>query len=235
MCLGKNIDKSWLKRLQHEFKKPYMKMLSDFIKQEKDAGKRIYPPAEQYFRALNLTPFEDVKVVILGQDPYHKEGQAHGLCFSVAEDVRIPPSLLNVYKELEHDLGVKRPENGDLSHWARQGVLLLNSVLSVEAGHAASHQGKGWEHFTDEIIRLINAEKIHIVFILWGNYAHKKGACIDEGKHLIIQAAHPSPLSAHRGFFGQRYFSRTNAYLQETGQVPIAWMLEKEDKQKELF
>ncbi len=218
------IQQSWQKRLADEFEKPYMLALRDFLQQEYNAGKTIYPPEELYFNAMNLTPFEEVKVVILGQDPYHGEGQAHGLCFSVLPGVRVPPSLVNIYKELHDDLGVLVPQHGCLSDWARQGVLLLNSVLTVEANQAGSHQGKGWETFTDKIIRLINDEKEHVVFILWGSYAQKKGAFIDEARHLVLKAVHPSPLSAHRGFFGQKYFSKTNDYLQQTGQKPIGWV-----------
>ncbi len=229
------LENSWKQRLQAEFHKTYMQDLRTFLKTELRSGKTIYPKAHQYFAALNLTPFADVKVVILGQDPYHGEGQAHGLCFSVAPDVRTPPSLVNIYKELHQDLGLDVPNHGCLVSWAKQGVLLLNSVLTVEQGNAASHQKKGWERFTDQIITCINNEKEHVVFMLWGAYAQKKGAFIDRQKHLVIEGLHPSPLSAHRGFFGQHYFSRTNDYLAEHHLPSINWLLPNKDEAKAQF
>lgn len=219
------IENSWKEKLIPEFEKSYMTELRAFLKNELDKKKIIYPRGEEYFAALNKTPFEKVKVVILGQDPYHGEGQAHGLCFSVRPGVPFPPSLLNIFKEMEADLSVKRPTSGDLSKWADQGVLLLNSVLTVEAGKAAAHQGQGWEQFTDKIISLLNDERENLVFVLWGAYAQKKGAFIDRKKHLVIEAPHPSPLSAHRGFFGTRPFSKVNQYLKQKGLSEIDWQL----------
>ncbi|MFP5520294.1 MAG: uracil-DNA glycosylase [Bdellovibrionia bacterium] len=219
------IENSWKDKLIAEFEKSYMKDLKEFLKKEYDAKKTIYPKGDEYFAALNHTPFEKVKVVILGQDPYHGEGQAHGLCFSVRKGVALPPSLQNIYKELKSDLGVESPGHGDLSSWADQGVLLLNSVLTVEAGMAASHQGKGWEIFTDRIIQLLNDEREHLVFILWGAYAQKKGAFIDRKKHLVLESPHPSPLSAHRGFFGTKPFSAANQYLEKNGLSPVDWQI----------
>jgi len=219
------LEESWKQRLYAEFTKPYMQGLRTFLKTELALGTTIYPKPHQYFAALNLTPFTDVKVVILGQDPYHGEGQAHGLCFSVAPDVRTPPSLVNIYKELHQDLALDIPNHGCLVSWAKQGVLLLNSVLTVEQSKAASHQKKGWEQFTDQVIARINDEKEHVVFMLWGAYAQKKGAFIDRQKHLVIEGLHPSPLSAHRGFFGQRYFSRANDYLTKHQLPSINWLL----------
>jgi uracil-DNA glycosylase len=194
-----------------------------FIAAEKAAGKRIYPAEENIFRALELTPLQDVKVVILGQDPYHGEGQAHGLSFSVPEGVKIPPSLVNIYKELQSDLGITPPPSGLLEHWTRQGVLLLNSVLSVEAGRAGSHQGKGWEAFTDAVIAAVNGQDKAVVFMLWGSYAQKKAAFVDADKHLVLKSVHPSPLSAYRGFFGCKHFSKANDFLGAQEQVPIKW------------
>lgn len=219
------METSWKELLQDEFSQDYMQALREFLAREKQQGKIIYPRANHYFSALNLTPFADVKVVILGQDPYHGPGQAHGLCFSVAPEIPPPPSLRNIYKELSSDLLTPYPEHGCLVSWARQGVLLLNSVLSVEKNLAASHQGKGWERFTDKIITLINEHAEHVVFILWGSYAQKKGNFIDTTKHLVIKSPHPSPLSAHRGFFGKKPFSRSNEYLLGKGKVPIQWQL----------
>jgi len=218
-------EPSWKTRLEGTFKLPYMQKLESFLSGEVQAGKTIYPQKHDIFHALHVTPFDEVKVVILGQDPYHGEGQAHGLCFSVPKGVRVPPSLKNIYKEIGIDLGIEVPSHGCLQSWAEQGVLLLNSVLTVEEGKAASHQKKGWEEFTDNVISLINDEKEHVVFILWGAYAQKKGAFIDESKHLVIRGVHPSPLSASRGFFGQHYFSKTNEYLNKNGQKPIDWSL----------
>lgn len=220
-----SVEPCWQKRLQDTFALSYMQKLEAFLQGERDAEKVIYPKSDQVFQALNATPFDKVKVVILGQDPYHSEGQAHGLCFSVPQGIRVPPSLKNIYKELHQDLGVEIPNHGCLQAWAAQGVLLLNSVLTVEQGKAASHQNKGWELFTDKVIGLINDEKEHVVFILWGAYAQKKGAFIDASKHLVIHGLHPSPLSAHRGFFGKHYFSQTNDYLEKYGEKPIDWRL----------
>ncbi len=219
------LDHSWLERLQAEFNQDYMIALREFLKQEKAQGKQIYPPGELIFNALDSTPFDRVRVVILGQDPYHGPGQAHGLCFSVLPGVRIPPSLINIYKEINNDLSITAPDHGYLQSWAEQGVLLLNAVLSVEKGNAASHQGKGWERFTDKVISLLNDNREHLVFLLWGSYAQKKGQIIDRDRHLVLQAPHPSPLSAHRGFLGCKHFSQANEYLVKTGQRPIEWAL----------
>lgn len=219
------IEASWKQHLLNEFSQNYMLTLHSFLQSEKEHEKTIYPPAKQWFAALNATPLDQVKVVILGQDPYHGENQAHGLCFSVPPNIKVPPSLINIYKELQNDLNISPVQHGYLMHWAEQGILLLNSVLTVEQGHAASHQNKGWERFTDALITQINKHTEHTVFILWGGYAQKKGANIDSSKHLIIKAPHPSPLSVYRGFFGGRYFSRTNAYLKQYGKTPIDWAL----------
>ncbi len=218
---------SWLEPLRAEFAAPYMAALKDFLLAERAAGRRIYPRGSEWFRALDLTPLDRVRVVILGQDPYHGEGQAHGLCFSVRPGVRIPPSLVNIYKELETDLGIARPSHGCLESWARQGVLLLNSVLTVEQGRAAAHQGRGWERFTDAVVRLVAARETPAVFILWGAYAQRKAAFVDGGRHLVLRAAHPSPLSAHNGFFGSRPFSRANAFLESAGMAAIDWRRER--------
>ena len=219
------LHESWLKALQGEFDAPYMQALRNFLLAERNSGKVIYPKGSEWFAALDLTPLEKVRVVILGQDPYHGEGQAHGLCFSVRSGVRPPPSLINIYKEIQTDLGLPPPRHGNLQSWAKQGVLLLNSVLTVEAGHAAAHQGKGWEQFTDAIIRLLNEREQPIVFILWGAYAQRKGALIDRSRHHVIASVHPSPLSAHNGFFGSKPFSRTNDFLRKSGQPEIHWAL----------
>lgn len=219
------LHESWKAPLLPEFNSEYMAALKAFLNAEKAAGKTIYPKGSEWFRALDLTPLDKVRVVILGQDPYHGVGQAHGLCFSVKSGVRPPPSLLNIYKELESDLGLSRPRHGFLEHWAQQGVLLLNSVLTVEATKAASHQGKGWERFTDAVIRLVNDKLEPVVFMLWGAYAQKKAAVVDASRHLVLKAAHPSPLSAHNGFLGCGHFSQCNAFLRETGQQPIDWTL----------
>lgn len=220
---------SWLAPLEQEFAQPYMAGLRDYLRAEKAAGKRIFPASKDWFRALDLTPLEQVRVVILGQDPYHGEGQAHGLCFSVQPGVRTPPSLVNIYKEMETDLGIPRAQHGFLEHWAEQGVLLLNAVLTVEMGRAAAHQGRGWERFTDAVIRLVNAKTEPVVFLLWGAHAQKKAAFVDSidkgGRHLVLKAPHPSPLSAHAGFFGSRHFSKANAFLESIGQKPIDWAL----------
>lgn len=218
-------EPSWLAALETEFQAPYMQDLRRFLQQEKKARKVIYPKSEAVFTALNMTPLDKVKVVILGQDPYHGPNQAHGLCFSVQPGVRIPPSLRNIYQELESDLGIKPVQHGCLLAWAKQGVLLLNSVLTVENGQAASHQGKGWEQFTDKIISLVNAGDNPVMFVLWGAYAQKKGAVIDTKRHGVIKSVHPSPLSVHRGFFGTKPFSRINAFLTKHGRTPIDWQL----------
>jgi uracil-DNA glycosylase len=215
----------WLERLSGEFASPYMADLKRFLSAEKEQGKRIFPKGPDWFRALDLTPPDEVRVVILGQDPYHGLGQAHGLCFSVPNGVDPPPSLRNIYKELESDLGVKPARHGFLEHWAKQGVLLLNSVLTVEMGRAASHRDRGWERFTDAIIAAINESERPVVFMLWGSYAQKKAAFVDTSKHLVLQAPHPSPLSAHSGFFGCRHFSQANAFLESRGLKPIDWAL----------
>ncbi|MCQ1571219.1 uracil-DNA glycosylase [Neorhizobium galegae] len=219
------LEESWKHALGREFSNPYMSELRRFLVAEKEAGKRIFPKGSEYFRALDLTPLDEVKVVILGQDPYHGLGQAHGLCFSVKPGVRIPPSLINIYKEMETDLGIPPAKHGFLEHWAEQGVLLLNSVLTVEEARAASHQGKGWERFTDAVIRAVNDECDGVVFILWGSYAQKKAAFVDQQRHLVLKSAHPSPLSAHNGFLGSRPFSKANAYLQSIGKDPLDWRL----------
>ena len=219
------MHESWKAALQSEFDSPHMAALRSFLKAEKAAGKRIFPHSSNWFRALELTPLDDVRVVILGQDPYHGPGQAHGLCFSVQPGVRTPPSLQNIYKEMESDLGVARASHGFLEHWAKQGVLLLNSVLTVEAGQAASHQKRGWEQFTDAIVRTINERSEPVVFLLWGAYAQKKAAFVDESRHLVLRAAHPSPFAAHNGFFGCKHFSKANDYLEGKGQPQIDWAL----------
>ena len=216
---------SWLERLGGEFTSPYMGDLKRFLVTEKEQGKRIFPKGADWFRALDLTPPDEVRVVILGQDPYHGLGQAHGLCFSVPNGVDPPPSLKNIYKEMEGDLGIKPARHGFLEHWAKQGVLLLNSVLTVEMGRAASHRDKGWERFTDAIIAAVNASETPVVFMLWGSYAQKKAAFVDTSKHLVLKAPHPSPLSAHSGFFGCKHFSQANAFLESRGLKPIDWAL----------
>jgi uracil-DNA glycosylase len=215
----------WRARLGGEFAEPYMAELKRFLVAERERGRRIFPKGSEWFRALDLTPLEEVRVVILGQDPYHGEGQAHGLCFSVQPGVQPPPSLVNIYKELQSDLGIKPARHGFLEHWAKQGVLLLNSVLTVEMGRAASHRERGWERFTDRIIREVNAKPEPVVFMLWGSYAQKKAAFVDPSRHLVLKAPHPSPLSAHSGFFGCRHFSKANAFLKSKGLAPIDWAL----------
>lgn len=217
------LEPHWKAALQDEIQKPYMKELRAFLLSELKAQKRIYPKPSEYFAAFNLTPLDSVKVVILGQDPYHGPGQAHGLCFSVQDGVPNPPSLQNIFTELKNDLGLEKPKSGCLTGWAKQGVLLLNATLTVEAGKAGSHQKKGWEEFTDFAIHYLNEHREHIVFLLWGSFAQKKGALIDRHRHLVLEAPHPSPLSAHRGFFGCRHFSKTNAYLKKQGLAPIDW------------
>lgn len=216
------IEPSWQQRLQPEFDKPYFEKLTDFVRHEY-ATKTVYPPGSQIFAAFDACPFDRVKVVILGQDPYHEPNQAHGLCFSVNDHIPFPPSLQNIFKEIESDLGIPVPASGNLTRWARQGVLLLNATLTVEAHRAASHQGKGWETFTDAVIHKLAEEREHLVFILWGTYAQRKGEFIDRNRHLVLQSPHPSPLSAHRGFFGNHHFSQTNAYLVAHGIEPIQW------------
>ena len=225
MVEGVRLEERWRQALAPEFGNPYMSELRRFLLSEKEAGKRIFPKGGDYFRALDLTPLDQVKVVILGQDPYHGLGQAHGLCFSVQPGVRIPPSLVNIYKELQSDLGIPPASHGCLEHWARQGVLLLNSVLTVEEARAASHQGRGWERFTDAVIRAVNDQCDGVVFLLWGSYAQKKAAFVDRDRHLVLRAPHPSPLSAHNGFFGSRHFSQANAFLVSRGKQPIDWKL----------
>ena len=219
------LEDSWKRRLTPEFHQPYMNGLRAFLLARKRDGATIYPPGPQMFNALNSTPFDDVRVVILGQDPYHGPGQAHGLCFSVRPGVKPPPSLVNIFKEIESDLGVAPPGHGCLQAWAERGVLLLNAVLTVERGQAGAHQGKGWEQFTDQVVRLLNAERDGLVFLLWGGYALRKGSVIDRQRHCVLTAPHPSPLSAHRGFFGCRHFSRANEYLESRGLAPMDWSL----------
>ncbi len=217
------IEQSWKDALKGEFEKPYFKKLADFVRAEYKT-KTIYPPAGLIFNAFNLTPFNRVRAVILGQDPYHGPNQAHGLCFSVQHGVQTPPSLKNIYKEIHDDLGLEIPDHGNLEHWAKQGVLLLNATLSVQAGNAGSHQHKGWEEFTDAVIKTLSSQKEDLVFMLWGRYAQEKGEVIDTNKHLVLRAAHPSPLSANNGFFGCRHFSKTNDYLLSLLEAPIEWV-----------
>ena len=221
------LDESWKYNLTEFLLSPKMDALRDFLLQEKQQNKVIYPPSSLIFNALNTTPLDQVKVVIIGQDPYHGPNQAHGLSFSVQRGVALPPSLRNIFHELHTDLGVPIPRHGDLTHWAEQGVLLLNSVLTVEAGQPTSHQKQGWEDFTDHVIDVLNQQREHIVFILWGAYAQRKGQRIDPNKHLILKAAHPSPLAANRGgFFGCKVFSKSNNYLKQNGIEPIDWQLD---------
>lgn len=219
------LEPSWLAQLENQFTQAYMRELKTFLSREKAAGKVIYPRGSEMFAAFEHTPLPSVKVVILGQDPYHGPGQAHGLCFSVRPGVDLPPSLVNIYRELQEDVGFVPPPHGCLTHWADQGVLLLNSVLSVERGRAASHQGQGWEQFTDSAIEVVNRECESVVFLLWGAYAQRKGAVIDESRHCVLRSPHPSPLSAHRGFFGCRHFSQANAYLKSRNREPVDWQL----------
>jgi uracil-DNA glycosylase len=220
-----HLDPEWLTLLQPEFDAPYMQQLRAFLANEKAIGKIIYPPNSLWFNALNHTPFSQVKVVILGQDPYHGPHQAHGLCFSVLDGVKPPPSLVNIFAEIKRDIGCEPSSHGNLTAWADQGVLLLNAVLTVENGKAGAHQGKGWETFTDSIVALLNARREHLVFLLWGSYAQKKGALIDRNKHLVLTSPHPSPLSAYRGFIGNAHFSQTNAWLTQHALTPINWQL----------
>lgn len=216
------LEPSWKEKLEGEFGKPYFEKLTAFVKEEYEKG-AVYPHPKNIFRAFDLTPFDAVKVVILGQDPYHGPGQAIGLSFAVEDGTTLPPSLRNIYKELESDLGKPVARQGDLSRWAKQGVLLLNATLTVRARAAGSHQGKGWEEFTDAVIKVLSEERTHLVFMLWGNYARTKGAHIDRSKHLVIESAHPSPFSANSGFFGSKPFSKANAYLEAHGDTPIDW------------
>ena len=216
------IEQSWKTRLQNEFEKEYFINLTNFVKKEYNSF-TVYPPGKLIFNAFDKCPFENTKVVILGQDPYHGPGQAHGLCFSVKNGVAFPPSLKNIYKEIHNDLGTFLPDSGNLERWAEQGVLLLNATLTVRAGQAGSHQNKGWEQFTDEIVRLVAKEKNNVVFILWGSYAKRKGETIDRTKHFVLESPHPSPLSANRGFFGNKHFSKANAYLMDYGMEPVEW------------
>lgn len=220
-----DLEPSWLAALADEFEKPYMLELREFLRVEKAAGKTIFPPGNLFFHAFLATPLPKVKVVILGQDPYHGPGQAHGLCFSVPQGVPAPPSLKNIFKELHTELGIPLPAHGNLESWAEQGVLLINSVLSVESGKAASHQGRGWEQFTDRVIDVINRRREGVVFLLWGSYAQRKGALIDTARHCVLKAPHPSPLSAHRGFFGCGHFRQANEYLANAGLAPIDWAI----------
>ncbi|MBR5972405.1 MAG: uracil-DNA glycosylase [Paludibacteraceae bacterium] len=216
------IEPSWHEVLKDEFEKPYFSILTDFVRKEYKT-KTVFPPAKLIFNAFDLCPFDNVKVVIIGQDPYHGYGQAHGLCFSVNDGVQFPPSLVNIFKEIERDLQIPFPSSGNLERWAKQGVFLLNATLTVLLGCAGSHQNKGWEEFTDSVIKKISDRKEHVVFMLWGSYAQKKGAVIDSKKHLVLKAVHPSPLSAYRGFIGCGHFSMANNYLQQHGLSPIQW------------
>jgi uracil-DNA glycosylase len=219
------LHSSWLEPLGGEFAQDYMADLKQFLVAERERGKHIFPKGSEWFRALDLTPLDEVRVVILGQDPYHGPGQAHGLCFSVQPGVQTPPSLVNIFKELESDLGIKPARHGFLEHWAKQGVLLLNSVLTVEMGRAASHRDRGWERFTDAVIRQVNERPDPVVFMLWGSYAQKKAAFVDRSRHLVLKAPHPSPLSAYSGFFGCRHFSKANAFLESKRRQPVDWAL----------
>jgi uracil-DNA glycosylase len=216
------IDESWKKKLREEFEKDYFIRLTDFVREEYKVA-TVYPPASLIFNAFNLCPFESTKAVIIGQDPYHGPGQAHGLCFSVRDGVAFPPSLINIFKEIDLNLGIRKPQSGNLERWAGQGVLLLNATLTVRAHQAGSHQRKGWEQFTDAVISSINNEKRNLVFFLWGAYAQKKGESIDRSQHLVLESVHPSPLSASRGFFGNNHFSKCNEYLKSHGIEPIDW------------
>lgn len=216
------IDQSWKNELADIFESPAFRQTAEFARAQY-ATREVYPPAAKIFAAFDACPFDKVKVVILGQDPYHGPGQANGLCFSVNPGVRMPPSLVNIFKEVSADTGAPMPADGDLSRWARQGVLLLNATLTVEANRAGSHQGQGWEQFTDEVISRLSRDRDHLVFILWGSYAIRKSALIDQARHLVLTSPHPSPLSAHRGFFGNHHFSRANAYLAAAGETPVVW------------
>ncbi len=218
-------DRGWQEHLSEEFRQPYMQNLAELLAAEEQAGKVLFPASHHCFNALNSTPLEQVRVVILGQDPYHGPGQAHGLCFSVRPNVATPPSLVNIFKEIQDDLGIAPPDHGCLQPWAEQGVLLLNSVLTVVQGQAGAHQGKGWETFTDRVIETINREREGVVFLLWGSYAKKKGRHIDRSRHLVLEGPHPSPLSAYRGFFGCKHFSKANDWLQQQGKPTVNWEL----------
>lgn len=229
-----NMDESWKSRLFAEFEQPYMRELREFLIEERRQGKVIFPRGDEIFNAFNSAPFESVRVVILGQDPYHGPGQAHGLCFSVRPGVQLPPSLRNIYREISDDVHASVGKNGCLQCWADQGVLLLNSVLTVEQGKAAAHQGKGWEQFTDRAIELLNRERNGVVFLLWGSYAQKKGQFIDRERHLVLKSPHPSPLSASRGFFGNHHFSRANEFLESRGLDPIDWSVPDERAESRL-
>lgn len=219
------LEASWKARLGEYFQRPDMRVLGDFLRAEKRAGKAVFPPGREIFAAFEYTPFDAVKVVILGQDPYHGPGQAHGLCFSVRPGVRVPPSLANIFREIERDLGIAPPDHGCLTSWARRGVLLLNSVLTVERGRAGAHRGRGWEAFTDAVIGELNRGRDDLVFLLWGSYAQAKGRLIDGHRHHVLRAPHPSPLSAHRGFLGCGHFSAANRFLEEHGREPVDWSL----------
>ncbi len=225
MNTGFQLHPSWLEKLKAEFDQPYMQQLETFLSAEKSEGKIIFPPENSWFNAFDSTPFDQVKVVILGQDPYHGAGQAHGLCFSVQRGVKTPPSLKNIYKELESDIGITMPEHGCLQNWAERGILLLNATLTVEESQAGGHQGQGWEQFTDSVITALNDNSEGLVFMLWGSHAQKKGAIIDQKKHLVLKAPHPSPLSAYRGFLGCKHFSQANEYLSARGVQIIDWSL----------
>ena len=216
------IESGWKRALAAEFEQPYFKQLTDFVRQEYGST-TCYPPGRLIFNAFDLCPFSEVKVVLIGQDPYHGPGQAMGLCFSVNDGIQFPPSLVTIFKEIQNDLGTPVPSTGNLTRWAKQGVLLLNATLTVRAHQAGSHQGRGWETFTDAAIRVLAEQKEHLVFILWGSYAQRKRSFIDESRHLVLRSAHPSPLSAYKGFFGNHQFSRANAYLQQYGKAPIIW------------
>ncbi|WP_417598590.1 uracil-DNA glycosylase [Oceanospirillum sp.] len=220
-----DLPDDWLAVLGSEFEQPYMQNLKAFLAEEKAQGKVIYPRSSDWFSAFKYTPLDQVKVVILGQDPYHGPNQAHGLCFSVRPGVKTPPSLVNIYKELQSDLGIQPVNHGYLTSWAKQGVLMINAVLTVEQANAGSHQKKGWEQFTDKVIHVINEQLDGVVFLLWGSYAQKKAAFVDQNKHLVLKSVHPSPLSAHRGFFGNHQFSQANAFLVSRGKQPINWQL----------
>jgi uracil-DNA glycosylase len=217
-----NIEQSWKVRLEDGFEKDYFRQWTDFVREEYMKGP-VYPPGKLIFNAFNLCPFDRVKVVLIGQDPYHEPGQAQGLCFSVNDGVPFPPSLVNIFKEIKNDIGTDRPASGNLTRWAQQGILLMNATLTVRAHQAASHAGHGWETFTDAVIRLLAEERENLVFLLWGGYAQRKGAFIDRNKHLVLSSVHPSPLSAYNGFFGNKHFSKTNEYLIAHGKTPIIW------------
>ena len=219
------LEAGWKAALYEEFEKPYMRELGDFLRSEKAAGKQIYPPGTRIFNALNSTPLAQTKEEVIGKDPYHGPGQAHGLCFSVQPGVKTPPSLVNIYKELKRDLNIDIPSHGNLQHWAEQGVLLLNTSLTVEHGIAGSHAGKGWQFFTDKVIEVVSEQQERLVFLLWGSHAQSKEKLIDSSKHLVLKSVHPSPLSAHRGFIGNGHFSRCNKFLQQHGLSPIDWRL----------